>query len=649
MIGLCVWGSGGSILHSGSKASVHNNGSGKAKPPKYSKTIAPVIDVFPDLLGVPYTWDTIKNKMEFLAGLGFKRVYLVTTPPGYPTFSNPWLDLFVPQNASGNNAVESILAVGDPTFEHIYQAHKTGMEVIAIIKPYEGGGGYTIPHGKRNFIDSRALPCLGGERQGFDAFVREHSELRVKRKPIENYDKLISQTIHTLILTFCLDEVVEGIAFNRVRLYGEKGDGSIEQHPLKGIRLWVSRDNGAYELLEQKYRISERLVCKKLFDANGAPLFEKPRRCRQVEITGLGIPPDFSYFALTLDLADGHRVMIPFSMITAHGENGQVPLTITQQVRSRSPSALNNGWNAQDLFWERFEPTYPRTYENAEDAIKQFVNYGFEFDWYGTGHWGSGWGDIPYYGMARGKMKYMKGTLCEAYPAVREYWLEQIKKLVAMGVDGVDIRLQNHSSMVSDYFHYGYNEPLVEEYERAYGTDILKEEADPLKLMKIRGLFFERFVAEAARFLHANKKKLLLHLRNCLEEPALSSIYEELGFWAMPKVLPDWETLIVLADEITVKDYNFGAYRSTRTTKIKDRARQLGKPLWIHCYIAQGGDLTTEFFDAVEKDDRVTGVLLYEMGHNPYASNPWIGLIETLSHGKIAVNEEILEKIKKIL
>jgi hypothetical protein len=59
----------GSLLHSSPTAAVHHNGFGKPKPLKYSKTIAPVIDVFPYWLGVPYTCDTIKNKMEFLAGL----------------------------------------------------------------------------------------------------------------------------------------------------------------------------------------------------------------------------------------------------------------------------------------------------------------------------------------------------------------------------------------------------------------------------------------------------------------------------------------------------------------------------------------------------------------------------------------------------
>ena len=613
---------------------------------KYTKEIAPVIDIFPDLCGAPYNYKTIKNKIEALASLGFKRLYLVVSPPGYPMFSNPWLDLLRPENSAGNYATESLLAIGDPTFEHIYEAHRLGMEVYAIMKPYEGGGGYTIPHNKKSFINSRSIPCIGGERRGFDAFLRENPDLRVMRKPIKDYDMLVSQSIKTMVFTFCLDFVEEPIAIDQTIKYNEKSNDSIESLPLQGIKIWTSKDNGAYECLQGNFQITERFIEKKLFDANGTLLFEQPKRCREVEITDLNISTDIDYLAVSIEIDKEHRVMIPFSMIKAYGDKSEIPITCTPFVRCNAETVQNTD-KQNTLNW--FDATYPKTYENSKEAIEHFSENGFEFEWYGAGHWGKGWLDSSYYGIARGKMQYMKGTACEGYAEVQEYWLEQVKKLLAMGFDGIDIRLQNHSSMVSDYFSYGYNEPLVSKYLQEYGVDILKEEADPLKLMKIRGLFFEHFLEEAAQVIHSQHKKLQLHLRNALEQPKLSSAFGELGFWAMPKVLPNWEKMLELADEITIKDYNFGTYKNALSTQIKDKAYQLGKPLWIHCYIAQGADLSPAFFDEVEKDERVTGVLLYEMGHNPYANNPWNGLIEVQPHGKVIFNEVILEKIKSLL
>jgi len=84
----------------------------------------------------------------------------------------------------------------------------------------------------------------------------------------------------------------------------------------------------------------------------------------------------------------------------------------------------------------------------------------------------------------------MPGTPCEAYPEVQEYWIEQVRRVLAMGFDGIDFRLQNHSGMVTDYVNYGYNEPIVRSYKEKYGINILKDKADPLKIMQIRGDYF---------------------------------------------------------------------------------------------------------------------------------------------------------------
>ena len=37
------------------------------------------------------------------------------------------------------------------------------------------------------------------------------------------------------------------------------------------------------------------------------------------------------------------------------------------------------------------------------------------------------------------------GSLSEGYPEVREYWLSWVKECMAAGVDGLDVRISNHS------------------------------------------------------------------------------------------------------------------------------------------------------------------------------------------------------------
>ncbi|RXZ83700.1 hypothetical protein EBB07_04775 [Paenibacillaceae bacterium] len=622
----------------------------------FDKQVAPVIDIFPDLCGVPYHRQTVRNKLTLLKKLGFTRVYLVDAPPNYPQFSNPWLDLLDPSNKAGNYAVESILAMGDPVFEHIYEAHRLGMEAIVIMKPYEGGGGYTLPHGKGSTLRNRTLPCIGGERTGFDSFLTEHGNLRVGRKPIPDYERLMRQPITRMVMTFPLNEVIERTSPSGYITHPSQPDEVVGQYPMKQLHLWTSNDNGTYKRYDGNFTIEERIVLTTLTDANGHPLYDAPQRCREVTVDGLNIGPEFLYMAVTMDLE--HKLIIPFSMIRLFSSDEELPVTVSPYARGRSSSISeaessshpdpNSNLDSNSDGHDSFIASMPLHCGHSEDALAAFKQSGFEFEWYGSGMWDAGWMSSPCYGIARGKMKYLKGTLCEAYPEVREYWLDRVDKLLAMGADGIDLRLQNHSSMISDYANYGYNLPIVEAYEQEYGVNILKEEADPLKLMRIRGNFYMRFVEEAARLIHSHHKKLHLHVRESLIQPKLSSAFGELGFWAMPKILPDWERLVELADEVTMKDYNWGDYSAARSSILKDRVSALGKPLWIHCYLAQGNDLNERFITELSKDARITGLLLYETGHNPYVNNSWQGIIEAKTGGEAVYHHEMVDKMQQL-
>lgn len=610
----------------------------------FTKQVAPVIDIFPDFCGVKYRYLSIRNKMELLAELGYKRVYLVVSLQGMPMYSNPWLSMMKPNTQANNHALESLVNVGDPVFEHIYEAHRVNMEAFAVVKPYEGGGGFTVPHGRTATFEGRSLPCIGGERIGFETFLQDRNELRVKRKPIDRYEELVSQVITRIRLTFVLDRVEQ-----RIDEQNDETFPQIDEHHVSAddFQIWISQDNGFYKPYEGELTVVEHTANENVYDANGYPIEGGKKRCKIIDLQSLYLDPDARYFAITMKNVENKGVMIPFSMIKAYGELGEVPLTVSPYVRTSAESEERTKQITESSGGYWFDATYPQRADQHPEAMERFARHGFEFEWYGAGFWGKGWMRSPLYGIARGKMTYLKGTHCEAYDEVRAYWLDQIQRLIAMGIDGIDLRLQNHSSMVSDYVNYGYNEPIVEAYMNKYGVNILEDEADPIKLMKIRGEFYLQFVESVATELKKANVTLQIHLRHSLEREniKLSSEFGEVGFWAMPKVLPDWERLIELADEVTIKDYNWGVYRPETASQIKDKAASLGKKLWVHCYIAQGGDLNTSFVDGVEQDDRVTGVLLYEVGHNPYQQNPWIGLIEVCSDGSAVFNDEIKQKI----
>ena len=586
--------------------------------------ISPVLDLWPNMCINRHHGGHFRKRLELLAGLGFKRIYFVATLPGFPMFSSPWLCLYPMHNNHGHYGLESIVNAGDPNFDVIFEAHKLGMEAFAVFKPYEGGSGHTLPDGMEPEVPRNCVKQIGGIGIGYDNMIGENPELRVKRRQIPDYDRLISLPIDRLEVSFVLDEVKQ-----RDTVFPRQPDEVISLKPFSSFnpRLWISHDNGRYEPYHGSIKIAEKLERLLFNDSSGLPVGTMPMRARTVTISGLELPGDCSYGAISYDNADSSLVTVPFTMIKAYSGTEEVPTT--------------NGW----LPRQTLVPVEPGAKKTPEDFRRQ----GFEFDWHGGGHYGPGWNASQVIGMARGKNLYMKGSLCEGYPEVRKYWLEQVERLIAMGVDGIDFRLQSHSAMVSDYINYGYNEPLVTRYKEKYGVDILTEEADPLKLMAVRGSYYLEFLRSAAATLKEKGRKVQIHFRNAYENPKVSFDFGELGFWAMPKVFPDWREMLELADEVTIKDYNWARYVPEKSSEIKNEAHRQNKPVWIHCYIAQGGDLNEDFCNQVAGDERISGILLYEDGHshNPNINN--IGLIKVDQEDQPVYYQTVRQALKKCL
>jgi hypothetical protein len=609
---------------------------------KNGKPFAAVIDIFPQLCLGKYDVRQVEKNIALLADLGIRRLYFVVCLPGYPSFSNPWLALLPPENDCHNHALESVIALESPNLAFCRAAKKYGMEAFAILKPYEGGGGATIPHGARLFWEAGGRhPCVGGDRVHFDNLLARHPEMRVQRKPIPRYEQLVDQPFRRVELVFCLDEIPA--TRRAAAIPAAPGGYRIEDHPV-AFTLWASEDNGLYVPVEKTYTVSERIEYRTISGVYGQPLFQAKQRCRVVEFTGLALPASTGYLAVTLqgEGKDVHRLQtIPGTMFRAFGPHAPIPVTTAQYVRhGASPSQA--GLPPGKRMWGMEK--HPR--QSAMD----FDWWGFEFDWYGGGIWfGDGWHNESVYGIGRGRIMTMKGTHCEAYPEVRSYWLEQIESLIAMGYDGVDIRLQNHSGMVSDIAEFGFNPPLVERYRQTYGTDPLGEDFDPMKMMAVRGQFFQEFLREAADLLHRLGRTLQVHLRHAHQEPGLNSDFNELGFWAMPKIwLEDWKGVVDLADEVTIKDYFWGNYDPDHALEIKQYARSQGKPVWIHNYIGQGDAIREDFISAVAADPTVTGILLYEAFHSGKGSNePNQGLI-TIDGDKVAYHEPALRALKDV-
>jgi hypothetical protein len=250
------------------------------------------------------------------------------------------------------------------------------------------------------------------------------------------------------------------------------------------------------------------------------------------------------------------------------------------------------------------------------DEEADFKNVGFEFEELGPYYFDPGWKDSSIFAFAKGRLERQRGGLCEGYPEVRKHWLRQLTRFAEIGADGIEIRLQSHSSGVTDFTNYGFNAPIIEAYRNKFGLDTPLDSFDPIKMMRIRGEFLISFLEEAGKLLRKQDMKFLIQVHGFMERPSLDPTFHELGFWANPKVLPDWRNLVDLADEIVLKDYNFGKYDPKNADAIKNAVADTGKPFWIHCYLQQGHDWNQRFIQAVNADPLVAGILLYEVVWN---------------------------------
>jgi len=551
------------------------------------------MDLDYDLSCAFHTPEILERKIRMLAEHGFERLLIVAPPPGNPDYSHAARVLS--EDGPPNFLRQSRNALGDDPLElAVKYAKLAGLEVIIEFKPYEGGGVFTIPDGAIPHCGRNYMETLGGRSVGLDPFILEHPEFLLERKPC---DDLRSKPVNRIELVFVLDKIDDGDGMKQISF----DDNAVSMFPAREFQIHISSDNGTYIPYGEPFEIAEHVALRTVTDANGEPVFPSPVRCRIIEIYGLKI--ESPYFSICFRGDEKAFRTIPFSMCTVFSVDSKLTATVSPTVRN-------------------------------DVSVRQlpFNRVGFEFEEVGPYYWDCGWRSCTILGFARGRMKHLRGSLCEAYPEVRKYWLQQISNFIAMGVDGVEVRLQSHCSGVTDFVNYGFNPPLAEAYLEKYAADILAEPCDPIKLMQIRGRFFEMFIQDAKKLLLRNKRKLLIQLHACMEKPSLSPVFHKLGFWANAKILPDWRRLIELADEVVIKDYNFGEYSIHVADEIKNFAAEKQKPLWVHCYLQQGHDWNSRFLNALNSDSRVTGILLYEVVWNKREND---GIIRLDSDGKL--------------
>ena len=560
---------------------------------KFSGSVSAVFDMDFDMACGPQTPEIVSRKMHILKQMGFQCVHLVMPACGYANYNAS-----TPLLGEGNYHLESLLNLGDPLRVYLEEARAASMRTIVIYKPYEGGGFFSLPHGMEPLLPRRILPQLGGNAFGFDPFLADHPEMRIRRFGFDAEAEAARRPACGLSLTFFHEKEPETEFPADLTLYG-------------------SSDNGRYDPLEFTRREQEEFCT--------IPGSGVERKCRKLTLN-FQVSPEIRYFAISFSNPEGVWRTVPYSMLLLLDAEGRaLPCTATGRIRKLAVPLRGGGCTGDG----------------------DFRHSGFEFQASDSVVTGIGCEQGCVYAVAAGTMEYLHGCYCEACPEVRMHWLAQVDRAFRLGADGIDFRLQCHSAGVPDFKAYGDHPLLQKRYRERYGDHF-----DYLDWMKIRGEFYLQFLHDARRLAQQQKKLLQIDVNADWGAPELDWEVNRCCFWAMPKILPDNREIIALADEIVLKDYHFGHYEVHAGDPVKDRCWKSHKPLWVHCYLQQGADLNEQFIAEINSDLRVTGMLIYEMvcdrrpGSLPFEA---AGLFEVTPTRTLIVNEQTRRRLSSFL
>jgi len=159
-------------------------------------------------------------------------------------------------------------------------------------------------------------------------------------------------------------------------------------------------------------------------------------------------------------------------------------------------------------------------YDPPEIAIREAKRVGIKiyiwitcFDDYYPGHHGVFAEDGVCLAEAKDGRK-MRGVLSYAWEEAKKRRLSEIKELLSYGADGLYICTKSHtqhSEPSREYDTYGYEKPVVDEFKKRYGVDILQtDDFDKNAWHSLKGEFFTLFLREVKKLINEKGQKLSL-------------------------------------------------------------------------------------------------------------------------------------------
>ena len=512
-----------------------------------------VLTDFPDDCLETYTPEMVDSLVRQFSEYGFSRLY-------YQYYGNQEDSYYWTTEWKGwKGNVETAKIMPNSSRVFVEACKKYGLEAAAVMRPLEQATWIAFsPYHTRGL--QSGLPTIGGKLMDPTTFLKQHPELRIKRRSYDVDPGAVNKTIAS------------------IKLY--KQNNIPTRIRKENITIYTSPDNSHYTPYNRDFTftLSEESAKETVTLSVGTPdygsklLTEKGAPIQVITLGNLEITDQFVVIGAKCrdTCADEVRFTnTPVNGIACFDEAGN---EITSSPGSDIRGTIGGRLHIDEGF-------------NFDDGFGVYSTVTLDPD-----------GKEGYIGLAKGKDLYTRGALCECEPLVQEYWLSMLEKAMEDGYDFFGNRIECHAIHVDEPFAYGYNDCIKEEYFKRYGVCDEKD-MELEKIAKIRGDAYPKLFVEGARRVRAKGKKVYLTLNiEMLQKPIpLDRRY------AYPmNVEWQWERWL---EEIRPDEINFRMYKNTPKFLLNDPqcqhmlevAKSYHVPLTVERYVTPSADMAEEY------------------------------------------------------
>ncbi|MYD50402.1 MAG: hypothetical protein F4W93_02805 [Dehalococcoidia bacterium] len=558
---------------------------------KHPFVLSATVDFPDDVMPGPYDARLLDELVGTLRSMGVQRVYWLYYGDVDP--ESLWAGSLY-ENAQIPYGTQTLEAIGEPLKAAVPVAHRHGLEIYGVLKPYNTGmSGINGPCSGRKLS---GLEQIGGSVPQVIPFLERYPHTRLRRRPD-------TRAGHGAVVT-------------RIRLL--KRDASPTRVRPENLQLWTSDDNGRYTRLDATLSVTERVepAPREVRNYHGELVVAKGTPVRTLTIDGLNISKRF--VAVTTDFTDesGDFINTACGMVEAYGDDFSTPLPVVVASRGavwNGPRDLNGDGPDFDSGMGHFE-------------IPLDVNVSSEGE-------GVFWHRLAVGGLvafAQGKNEYLPGTVSEVYPEVHRLWDGWVDRILETGVDGIDIRVSSHGSLVDEPWEYGFDEPVVEANRMKYDSDPWSSVDDLDRFSRLRGKHFTSFMRRTSNRARSMGQKMQAHIHTEAFRPDIVH-GQIMGFppnthfawqdWMRDGLLDGitfrtswWEALEDQPGTPPVRSRLSNALRDPVAVEALELASELGIPAYMNRYIerAVGDEEYMSDLKAALGDERFAGFDLYE-------------------------------------